>query len=93
MVEHLLLPIDINYSVHTINLREAMETQGLARQTLLCTLLRDRNPADHFDQTRCLSCWVDHDQLPIENCQPPALYPNTVKTQALQSHDTFTKSL
>ncbi|KAH0264761.1 hypothetical protein KCU91_g11857, partial [Aureobasidium melanogenum] len=52
MVEHLLLPIDIKYSVHTINLREAMETQGLARQTLLCTLLRDRNPADHFDQTR-----------------------------------------
>lgn len=59
----------------------------------LCTLHKDRNPADHFDQIRCLLCWVDHDQLPTEIRQPLALYPNTVKTQALQSHDTFTKSL
>ncbi|KAG9534333.1 hypothetical protein KCU79_g22218, partial [Aureobasidium melanogenum] len=52
MVEYLLLAIDINHSVHTINLREAVETQGLARPIPLCTLHKDRNPADHFDQIR-----------------------------------------
>jgi hypothetical protein len=93
MVEYLLLAIDINHSVHTISLREAVETQGLARPTPLCILHKDRNPADRFDQIRCLLCWVDRDQLPTEIRQPLALYPNTVKTQALQSHDTLTKSL
>ena len=93
MVEHPLMVICVNHNVLTTNPpRKAVEMRDLVRPILLSTLLRDRNPADHFDRIRCPSCWVDHDQLQTEMHQAHEPSLNTVKTQDLRSSNTFTKT-
>jgi hypothetical protein len=93
MVEHPLKEIRVNHNVHTTNHpREAVEMRDLVRLILLSILLRNCNPADHFDRIRSLSCWVAQSQLQTEMHLTLEPFPSTVRIQALLFTNTLTQT-